>query len=280
MVRRRDVLQPFWCRSQRAAVRDAGFAIESQNSLSKPMRMAISSGSLLALRRNSHSPGDRSRPSSTTEMSAHGPSGPKRTRQGRRAMCAIGGRSGRVRNACLGPPMTRLDINRTPTAVPKTVAAPSKVYNSPACRSWTYEAARTSRCARRRGSRVAAGGAAPTARRDPADGVLIGGSRRPSRRSSPFAAFLDRFPSWARPTAATCGSTSAAARECRSRKASAAEFVRSAPDVVVVAGDPSLAELQPLTTTIPIVSPRLPTRSAAVFAGIARPRGDIAGFGP
>jgi ABC-type uncharacterized transport system substrate-binding protein len=62
-------------------------------------------------------------------------------------------------------------------------------------------------------------------------------------------------------------------------KASAAELVRSAPDVIVVAGTPELAELHRLTSTIPIVFTQVsdPVDSGFV-AGLARPGGNISGF--
>ncbi len=62
-------------------------------------------------------------------------------------------------------------------------------------------------------------------------------------------------------------------------KASAAELVHSAPDVIVVAGNPALAELHRLTSTIPIVFIQVgdPVGSGFV-AGLARPGGNITGF--
>jgi putative ABC transport system substrate-binding protein len=62
-------------------------------------------------------------------------------------------------------------------------------------------------------------------------------------------------------------------------KASAAELVRSAPDVIVVVGSPALAELHRLTSTIPIVFTQVgdPVDSGFV-AGLARPGGNITGF--
>jgi putative tryptophan/tyrosine transport system substrate-binding protein len=62
-------------------------------------------------------------------------------------------------------------------------------------------------------------------------------------------------------------------------KASAAELVRSAPDVIVVASNPALAELHRLTSTIPIVFAQVsdPVDSGFV-AGLARPGGNISGF--
>jgi putative ABC transport system substrate-binding protein len=62
-------------------------------------------------------------------------------------------------------------------------------------------------------------------------------------------------------------------------KASAAELVRSAPDVIVVATNSALAELHRLTSTIPIVFTQVgdPVGSGFV-AGLARPGGNITGF--
>jgi putative ABC transport system substrate-binding protein len=62
-------------------------------------------------------------------------------------------------------------------------------------------------------------------------------------------------------------------------KAFAAELVRSAPDVIVVASSPALAELQRLTHTIPIVFAQVSDPVGSGFvAGIARPGGNITGF--
>ena len=62
-------------------------------------------------------------------------------------------------------------------------------------------------------------------------------------------------------------------------KALAAELVQSAPDAIVVAGDPALTELQRLTKTIPIVFTQVsdPVDSGFV-ASLARPSGNITGF--
>ena len=62
-------------------------------------------------------------------------------------------------------------------------------------------------------------------------------------------------------------------------KISAAEFVRSAPDVMVVAANPAVAELHRLTSTIPIVFTRVADPVGSNFvAGLARPGGNITGF--
>jgi putative ABC transport system substrate-binding protein len=62
-------------------------------------------------------------------------------------------------------------------------------------------------------------------------------------------------------------------------KTSAAELVRSAPDVIVVQGNPAVAELQPLTSTIPIVFTQVGDPAGSGFvAGLARPGGNITGF--
>jgi ABC-type uncharacterized transport system substrate-binding protein len=47
--------------------------------------------------------------------------------------------------------------------------------------------------------------------------------------------------------------TSAASSDAGREKAAAAELVRSTPDMIVVAGWTALAELQRLTSTIPVV---------------------------
>jgi putative tryptophan/tyrosine transport system substrate-binding protein len=62
-------------------------------------------------------------------------------------------------------------------------------------------------------------------------------------------------------------------------KASAAELVHSAPDVIVVQANPALAELHRLTSTIPIVFTRVgdPVGSGFVVS-LARPGGNITGF--
>jgi putative ABC transport system substrate-binding protein len=59
----------------------------------------------------------------------------------------------------------------------------------------------------------------------------------------------------------------------------ASELVQSAPDVIVVAGDPALAELHRLTKTLPIVFTQVsdPVDSGFV-ASLARPGGNITGF--
>lgn len=62
-------------------------------------------------------------------------------------------------------------------------------------------------------------------------------------------------------------------------KALAVELVHSAPDVIVVQGNPGVAELESLTRTIPIVFTQVgdPVGSGFV-AGIAQPGGNITGF--
>jgi putative ABC transport system substrate-binding protein len=62
-------------------------------------------------------------------------------------------------------------------------------------------------------------------------------------------------------------------------KASAAELVRSKPDVIVVAGWTALAELQRLTSMIPIVFTQVSDAVESGFvAGLARPGANISGF--
>jgi putative ABC transport system substrate-binding protein len=62
-------------------------------------------------------------------------------------------------------------------------------------------------------------------------------------------------------------------------KTYAADLVQSAPDAIVAAGDPALAQLQRLTSTIPIVFTQVsePVDSGFV-ASLARPGGNITGF--
>jgi putative ABC transport system substrate-binding protein len=62
-------------------------------------------------------------------------------------------------------------------------------------------------------------------------------------------------------------------------KAAAAELVRSAPDAIVVATHPALAELHRLTSTIPIVFVQVGDQIDSGFvASLARPGGNITGF--
>jgi putative ABC transport system substrate-binding protein len=62
-------------------------------------------------------------------------------------------------------------------------------------------------------------------------------------------------------------------------KAAAAELVRSAPDAIVVVGSIGLAELERLTSTIPIVFVQVGDPiSAGLVASLARPGGNITGF--
>jgi putative ABC transport system substrate-binding protein len=62
-------------------------------------------------------------------------------------------------------------------------------------------------------------------------------------------------------------------------KASAAELVRSAPDVIVVASNSALVALHRLTSTIPIVFAHVGNPVGSGFvAGLARPGGNITGF--
>jgi len=62
-------------------------------------------------------------------------------------------------------------------------------------------------------------------------------------------------------------------------KASAAELVRSAPDVIVVTAAPALAELRRLTSTIPIVFTQVADPVGGGFiAALAQPGGNITGF--
>ena len=61
--------------------------------------------------------------------------------------------------------------------------------------------------------------------------------------------------------------------------AAAAELVRSKPDLIVAASNPSVAELHRLTTMIPIVFAQVSDPVGSGFvAGLARPGGNISGF--
>lgn len=62
-------------------------------------------------------------------------------------------------------------------------------------------------------------------------------------------------------------------------KVSADDFVRSAPDVIVAAANPAVAELNRITKKIPIVFTRVADPVGSGFvAGLARPGGNITGF--
>ena len=62
-------------------------------------------------------------------------------------------------------------------------------------------------------------------------------------------------------------------------KASAAELVHSAPDVIVVVAGPALVELQRITSMIPIVFTQVfDAVGGGLVAGLARPGGNVTGF--
>ena len=62
-------------------------------------------------------------------------------------------------------------------------------------------------------------------------------------------------------------------------KTLAVQTVQSAPDIIVVAGDPALAELQHLKSTIPIAFTQVSEAVGSGFvASLARPGGNITGF--
>jgi putative ABC transport system substrate-binding protein len=97
--------------------------------------------------------------------------------------------------------------------------------------------------------------------------------KRASRRSSIHSR------SWAGVMAATSGWSIAGAGDAERANAAAAELVRSAPDVFVVATAPGLAELHRLTSTIPIVFTQVgDPLEAGSIASLARPGGNITGF--
>jgi putative tryptophan/tyrosine transport system substrate-binding protein len=61
-------------------------------------------------------------------------------------------------------------------------------------------------------------------------------------------------------------------------KAAASELVRSAPDVIVVASNPALAEVRRLTSSIPVVFTQISDPVGGGFvAGLARPGGNVTG---
>src|SRR6516165_9986215 len=69
------------------------------------------------------------------------------------------------------------------------------------------------------------------------------------------------------------------AGDAERQKAAAEELVHSAPDAIVVAGSPALAELQRLTSTAPIVFTQVGDPVAAGYvANLARPGGNVTGF--
>jgi putative tryptophan/tyrosine transport system substrate-binding protein len=62
-------------------------------------------------------------------------------------------------------------------------------------------------------------------------------------------------------------------------KAAAAELVRSTPDVIVTSGPTMLAEVQRLTTTIPIVFTQVSDPLGTGFvSSLARPGGNVSGL--
>lgn len=69
------------------------------------------------------------------------------------------------------------------------------------------------------------------------------------------------------------------AGDAERQKTAAVEFVRLAPDAIVVAGSPAVADLQRLTSTIPIVFTQVGDPVTAGFVrSLARPAGNITGF--
>ena len=103
--------------------------------------------------------------------------------------------------------------------------------------------------------RVAARGARAAARADAADRCAHepcrGRSRRPGRRRGVPASACSN---WAGATAAMCGSTTRwAANDADRDRKYAAELVALAPDVILASGTLSVAALQHVTRTLPIV---------------------------
>ena len=112
-------------------------------------------------------------------------------------------------------------------------------------------------------------------------GVLVGTYGQTDREGQDrIAAFLDTFRKlgWSDGRNVRIDLRWGAGDADRS-KAFAAELVRSAPDVIVAVNNQTLAELQQLTRTIPIVFAQVSDPMGSGFvAGIARPGGNITGF--
>jgi putative ABC transport system substrate-binding protein len=112
-------------------------------------------------------------------------------------------------------------------------------------------------------------------------GVLVANYSQTDREGqASIAAFLDAF----RRLGWTDGRNVAIkyhwdAGDAERIKTSAAELVHSAPDVILVATSPALAELHRLTSTIPIVFTQVTDAVDNGFvASLARPGGNITGF--
>jgi putative tryptophan/tyrosine transport system substrate-binding protein len=122
---------------------------------------------------------------------------------------------------------------------------------------------------------------AQQAERMPRIGVLVGTYGQTDREGQDrVAVFLDTFRrlGWSDGRNVRIDLRWGAGDADRS-KAFAAELVRSAPDVIVVVNNPTLAALQPLTRTIPIVFIQVSDPVGSGFvAGLARPGGNITGF--
>ena len=112
-------------------------------------------------------------------------------------------------------------------------------------------------------------------------GVLIPNYSQTDREGqASIAAFLDTFQKlgWADGRNVRVEYRWGAGDAERTR-AAAAELVRSAPEVIVVATSPALAELQRLTSTIPIVFVQVGDPvEAGLVASLARPGGNVTGF--
>ena len=112
-------------------------------------------------------------------------------------------------------------------------------------------------------------------------GVLVGTYGQTDREGQDrIAAFLDTFRKlgWSDGRNVRIDLRWGAGYADRS-KAFAAELVRSAPDVIVAVNNQTLAELQQLTRTIPIVFAQVSDPMGSGFvAGIARPGANITGF--
>ena len=112
-------------------------------------------------------------------------------------------------------------------------------------------------------------------------GMLLGGYAQTDREGQArVAAFLDTFQrlGWTEGRNVRIDFRWGAGDADRI-KAWAAELVHSAPDVIVVTGNPALAEMHRLTNAMPIVFTQVsdPVDSGFV-AGLARPGGNITGF--
>jgi putative ABC transport system substrate-binding protein len=110
-------------------------------------------------------------------------------------------------------------------------------------------------------------------------GMLMAYSQTDREGQALIAAFLDRFQMLGWTEGRNVRIEYRWAGDAERIKASAAELVRSAPDVIVAVAGLALAELHRLTSTIPIVFTQVGDPVDRGFvAGLARPGGNITGF--